>query len=78
MRQTKVMCDRCGGCIVDQGSILEVTAGQLRQRFTQPIDLCSDCGGLFASFIQSGRASHTATGTGIPAPPPSLATPAKL
>jgi hypothetical protein len=67
VKQVTRLCDRCGGIAIDQGSVLEVTAGSLRHRFPQPLDLCSDCGGLFAEFIRSGHQTpHIAPGSGIP------------
>jgi hypothetical protein len=48
MRVCSVVCDRCGGCIVDQGSMIEVGAGALRQRFSEALDLCSDSGSMSA------------------------------
>jgi hypothetical protein len=32
------ICDRCRGCIVEQGSVIEVKAGVLAMRLPGPID----------------------------------------
>jgi hypothetical protein len=67
MRHVKIVCDRCGAIVLDQGSMIELTAGHLRHRLPKALDLCSTCTGLFADFIKSGhQASHVAPGTGIP------------
>jgi hypothetical protein len=54
---------------VEQGSVIEVKAGDLRGRLPEVLDLCSDCGSLFFDFIQSGhQAAHTGPVAATPAP----------
>jgi hypothetical protein len=48
--------DRCGSVLIEcHGSILEIKAGLLARRFSEPLDLCTDCGSLFANWLRSGR-----------------------
>lgn len=51
-------CDRCRGLLVDPGSIMEVTSGDLRRHLSEPLDLCSDCGPLFLDWLRSGHQTH--------------------
>jgi hypothetical protein len=50
MTQTKVVCDLCG-VAVEQGIVVKIKAGSLRQRFREAFDLCLDSGSLCADFI---------------------------
>jgi hypothetical protein len=53
------ICDRCKGCCVEQGSVIEVKAGDLTKQVTETLDLCTDCSALFADFLRSGyQAAH--------------------
>jgi hypothetical protein len=70
------ICDRCRGCIVEQGSVIEVKAGILRGQLPEALDLCEDCSALFADWLKSGHhAAHVEPGSGIPVALDWLATP---
>ncbi len=59
MKQTTIQCDRCGCNILEGGSILDVQAGSLRQRFSAPLDLCQSCSERFDDFVRAGhQAAH--------------------
>jgi hypothetical protein len=47
MRIVKAVCDRCGAAILERGTVVGVTAGELRNRYSDPLDLCPDCGERF-------------------------------
>jgi hypothetical protein len=66
MRQVTRICDRCGAVLTDQpGSIVEVKAGDLTRQFSEALDLCSDCSGLFSDFLKAGHQTHQAALGGI-------------
>ena len=65
MKTVTRICDRCGGVLVDQGSIVEVKAGDLVHQIAEPLDLCSDCGPLFLDWLRSGK-PHQSTPTTPP------------
>jgi hypothetical protein len=52
MRQTKVICDRCGEEPKDK--FMPIMVGQDPQ---QPVDLCLPCSDAFKTFMQNGRQS---------------------
>ena len=75
MRQVTRFCNRCGQAVIEGGSVLEVQAGDLRQRHPGPIDLCGARGDRFDEFLRSGhQANHDepseATDKGHVEPPP--------
>lgn len=56
MRVTRVTCDKCGVEIQSGGSVLVVTAGSLRNRFSEPADLCGPCGSALVEWLANGPA----------------------
>jgi hypothetical protein len=50
-RSVTIRCDHCGDQITAGGSVVEVTAGGLRQQVTAPWDLCTSCAGLLVEFF---------------------------
>jgi hypothetical protein len=58
MRHVRAVCDRCSSPIVERGSILELTAGSLRGRLPEPLELCHSCADLLVDFIASGRQTN--------------------
>jgi hypothetical protein len=67
MRHVTRICDRCRGCIVEQGSVIEIKAGSLTRQQPETLDLCEDCSRLLTDFIQSGhQAVHAGPVAAIP------------
>ena len=58
MRETKVICDRCGDVVLERLSTLKATAGELAKLHDEAIDLCSVCADRFADFLKSGKAAN--------------------
>jgi hypothetical protein len=54
MRETRVLCDRCGA-ICRSFSVIEAAAGPLRARTASPIDLCEDCAARLVGWLRSGH-----------------------
>jgi hypothetical protein len=54
VRQTTYLCNRCGGVILENRSILEIKAGALGARHDEPIDLCGDCQARFDDWLKGG------------------------
>jgi hypothetical protein len=54
------ICDRCKGCWVEQGSVIEVKGGELTRQLPETLDLCTDCSALFADFLKSGHPTRQA------------------
>jgi hypothetical protein len=61
MRQSVILCDRCGSA-VKTFSIVEVTAGPLRGLLHSPLDLCLTC-------AESIRGLHQEWSPGVPGRP---------
>jgi hypothetical protein len=60
-RRVSRFCDRCSQNILEGGAVLDVRAGDLRQRHPELIDLCPTCGDRFDEFLRSGhQVSHEA------------------
>jgi hypothetical protein len=62
-----VLCDRCGSPIIEGASVVEVTAGELRNRHLSPWDLCPSCADLLDSWLKSGyHANQVAIPAAVP------------
>jgi len=75
VRFVKAVCDRCGAEIPERGTVVGVTAGELRNRYPDPLDFCPDCGERFGDWMRSGRphqANHAASGGARAAAPVGL------
>lgn len=55
MRTSTTLCDRCGQVILEGGSVVDVTAGELRKAAPSRIDLCLDCAGGFVDWLWQGH-----------------------
>jgi hypothetical protein len=53
-RSSVISCDRCGSP-VRSFSIIEATAGPLRSRLWNPVDLCEPCCSGLVDYIRGGR-----------------------
>jgi hypothetical protein len=62
MRTVKVVCDRCGSPIIEGGSVVEATAGAIRGRVADKIDLCRDCGERFQDWLATPKAGLASLG----------------
>jgi len=52
MKATVTTCDRCGGTIISEGSVIEGTAGPIRRTLGhRPIDLCCRCVAAFKAWL---------------------------
>lgn len=66
MKTVTRCCDRCGQCIVGQGSIIELMAGELRRRWPEELDWCPDCSHSFEDWMKSGsQTNHDGLGGAI-------------
>jgi hypothetical protein len=54
-KTTRTVCDHCGDVITIGGSVVEVTAGELRQRTTETWDVCQSCSQLLVEFFAGRR-----------------------
>ena len=53
MRQTTLICDKCGDVILDHASVLSITAaGELKPAIDR-IDLCGECSARLLEWIRS-------------------------
>jgi hypothetical protein len=52
MRWVERVCDRCLEGIPDGGSVIEVSAGELR-RALERVDLCDRCSGELLGFVRT-------------------------
>jgi hypothetical protein len=55
MIERKVFCDRCGDVILEQGSVMGAKAGEVVQRYPEPLDLCLGCLERFGDWLKGGR-----------------------
>jgi hypothetical protein len=53
MRTVSVICNRFKSSILDGVSVLEVTAGGLRDRHPELLDLCRECSERFREWVLS-------------------------
>jgi hypothetical protein len=67
MIERRVFCDRCGDCILEQGSVMSAKAGEAVKRYPEPIDLCLSCLERLGDFLKSGQQPlQNATGGPVP------------
>ena len=55
MRTTTIHCNRCGSTILGGHSVLNITAGELASRHSDPIDLCGGCCERFVGGLAGPR-----------------------
>src|SRR5262245_16401536 len=57
MTEQRICCDRCGNVILETRTLLRVESGPLRMRYSDGVDLCSDCAEWLAGQFRRGQAA---------------------
>ena len=55
MKILSVICDRCRAPSIENQSIIEATAGPLRGRYPEKLDLCATCSDRFSEWLRSSH-----------------------
>ena len=53
MSETKYICDRCRGVILEDRTALKIESGLVRRSGLTGCDLCQDCSERFADFLKT-------------------------